>query len=145
MNAEVPGLLGCLIPPWPSPFPTDLRGISTDIVPHTLASMGSSSQTLRLYYRVLPTCHRPAMPKHNRHASSGFAPLRDIHNQSPPLDGFQHHLRSALAVSHDLDGLLLLLLVGLFHPTATCRIHVPGVSPPTQPNLTHRQAVPSCR
>jgi len=36
-------------------------------------------------------------------------------------------------------------LVGLFHPTATSGIHLPGVFPTAQPCPPRRRAVPSCR
>lgn len=37
-------------------------------------------------------------------------------------------------------------LVGLFHPTATCRVvYRSGASPPVQPFLPHREELPPCR
>jgi hypothetical protein len=66
----------------------------------------------------LSTCHWPAdrCTSFAGSPSQGFFPLRDIHTRSPLDSGFPDRLCSTLAVSHDLDGLLLRALCGFVSP-----------------------------
>lgn len=102
------------IPPRPCCFQTGPRGLPSDTVPRVLSIAGSSSRGLAPCSENFTSCHlRSAF------ASRAFLGVtsslhRDI-NASSPLSGSRPNscLRSAHAVSHDLDGLLLAAPCGL--------------------------------
>jgi len=139
MNDDVPGALGCLIPPWRGRFRPRLRGLPPPSSPRTYA-MGSSSRALHSPPEFPEP--QPSKPRGLERLPWGFNPHRDIHRRSPltrrllleagvsrvsqtrfvPSSTF---LTSSTAYSS--DG-----CVGLFHPTATSGIRSSGGSPHTE-------------
>jgi hypothetical protein len=83
-------------------------------------AMGSSSRALRLLYRVPRGRVRPAPPGAEL-LPWGSVPLRDISQKSPPPASIPGPLRSALDVSHVLDGLLLFRPCGFISPRSHVR------------------------
>jgi hypothetical protein len=109
MSVGVPSLLGYLDPAAAFLFPDGPRGLPRNTGPRSLALPGSSSPELRLLSRVychLQPARRPQPPGAFPEVSRLF---RDISPRSPLPGRYPVScLRSALSVSHALDGLLLL-------------------------------------
>jgi hypothetical protein len=156
MSITVPSLLDYLGPASAFLFPDDPRGIPADAVPRSLTIPGSSSHELSLSYRVC-CCLPPASRPQSTNASPGVLLLhRDTSTRSPLTGKLSSScLRSALSVSHTLDGLLLPVPGGHFNPHATCEVCLTGVFPDTQPTwliasscsldlLTSSPLQPSC-
>jgi len=104
-------------------LPADLRGFPPTPAPalmkvrvHPPMSFASTSENYSLFTGLAFPTDLTAYSIHTDMPPQGFSPLRDKNNRSPPLSGFLGHLRSAHAVSHDLDGLLLQLLSGFISP-----------------------------
>mgnify|MGYP003574348997 FL=1 len=125
-------------------FPTP-RWFSLGAVPRSLASSGSSSYELYLPYRVR-SCLSPARCPRALGAflevSFPFATLACGVHYSP---GSHTRLRSALSVSHALDGLLLLTPCGLVSSHCHVRDSLFRGFLRCQAGSSHRRVVPSCR
>jgi hypothetical protein len=77
--------LGRSPPPWPSPFPADLRGVSARHRPPSLAGAGSSSPGLASSSEI-----QPLSPAHRAHAVSTSRGVPSLHrdiNVKSPLGG----------------------------------------------------------
>lgn len=136
---------GSTCPAIASPFPMDVCGIPSTPAPvlvkvrvHPLRNFASSSEN----YSVFIGRH-PKMTSTPTQVSFLFA------TTTPGV----HYRRSSNAPPNVPPSAFLTLsmvyssqcTVGLFRPTATCRIRTSGVFPATQPSPTHRRLVPSCR
>jgi len=97
-------------------------------------AMGSSSRKLSLPCRVLPIRARSVAAVRRSRLPGGLVPLRDINRR--------RHIWSASPTSQTVPSSAFRTpsmvssatgLVGLFHPTATSRVHSPGVFPPMKP------------
>jgi len=119
--------------PWAFPFPVS-PSVFLRLPSPTTFAVGSSSHELPLPCRVLPIRVRSVAAVRRRRLPGGFVPLRDINrrrhiwsasptSQTVPSSAF----RTPSTVSSATG------LVGLFHPTATFRVHSPGVFPPMKP------------
>ena len=114
--------------------------------PRAVTRTGSSSRRLTLHSRVASACHRPRDRSHEDAPSQGLSPLRDVDVWSPLAPRF-------LGLDYVPPAAFLTLStvsssrhpVGLFRPTATCRIRTSGVFPAPKPYRAHRPTVPSCR
>jgi hypothetical protein len=117
------------------PFPAELRGIPSSTIPRSLAIPSSSSRKLHLLYRVrdhLSPARYPQATSASLRVSSFFATsVRKVHSAtsfplpvSVPPSMF---LTSSTVCSFPLFG-------GLFHPSATCKVHLSGFYPGSQPN-----------
>jgi hypothetical protein len=133
------------IPPWRYWFPTRLRGLPTDTGPQSLAFPGSSS-------RELPASSE-SYPLHTCTTASalvrlpwGFTLRRDTNIESPLVSRSPTPcLRSALSVSHALDGLLLSMSCGLVSSRYRVRGSLLRGFPRLSAALALRQAIPSWR
>lgn len=107
---------------------------SSDAVPDSLATVGSSFLQLQCFCRV----------RSHSFLSTGFTrrnslpevsgPIRDISVPSPLGDGFlKGRLRSAHSVSRAHDGLLLCTPCGFVSPHYHVRDSLPGCSPDSCP------------
>jgi hypothetical protein len=120
LSAEVADALGFLLPP---DFPVSREPVwfDLDTVPRPLASSGSSSPELYLLYRVLPLRTCPARKVRGAFLGVPF-PIATSTERVHYRAGFPvPTLRSALSVSHALDGLLLSLLCGFVSPRSHVR------------------------
>lgn len=127
------------------PFLVRLCGSSLAAIPCFRKKTGSSSRTLLLLLRVSRVIDPPgAIPWPDTYLGD-FFPYCDIGSWSPRCDRFPGLLRSARAVSHDLDGFLLQLRCGFVSP----RCHIWGSLFRGFPSHTAVRArhspLPSCR
>jgi hypothetical protein len=124
-------------------FPTP-RWFFLSAVPRSLASSGSSSYELCLSYRVR-SCLLPA--RHECRAPSlGFrSHSRQKRTESTYRRASHARLRSALSVSHALDGFLLHTPRGLVSSHCHVRDSHLREFPRCQVGSPHRRVVPSCR
>jgi len=144
MSIEVARLLGYLLPPWAHCFQRTLRYFR-DAGPRTIASTGSSSRGLYLFYRELSDCHPPETRK-PRAPLMGFRPssrqswVESTNNELPKArltfrpQRFSRSRR--LTPPHTLWA--------CFIPQPRPGFTLQGFFPlPSQPAF--RRAVPSCR
>lgn len=119
--------------PWAFPFPVSASVFLRLPSPITFA-MGSSSHEPSLPCRVLPIRARSVAAVRRRRLPWGSVPLRDINQR--------RHIWCAIPTSRTVPSSAFRTpstvysatdLVGLFHPTATSRVHSPGVFPPMKP------------
>jgi hypothetical protein len=126
-------------------FPAELRGLTSSPAPvpfrdrvHPLVRFTSSSEYWHLQSRPRPS-----------RVSSTFLgvpfPIATSASRVHHSIGSQAYLRSALSVSHALDGLLLLLPCGLISSHCHVRDSLFRGFPRCQADPTCRRAVPSCR
>jgi hypothetical protein len=118
---------------------------SFDTVPRARLSTGSFSHGPVARFRDAFTCHLSAARKHRTLLLGFRSPSRHQHQESTLRWAFRAQLRSALSVSHALDGLLLLA------PSWACFIPQPrpgfslqGFLPAAQPTRlsTRRPLLP---
>lgn len=135
--------IGLLAPTMTFLFPGSLRGLTVLPAPgplrvrvHPLVSFSSASE-----FQPLRTCPRSEL---RRRLPWGLVPLRDIRSTSPLAS--EHPklaLRSALSVSHALDGFLLVIPCGFVSP----RSHVRDspfrgfIPPPSRPASSAARAL----
>jgi len=128
-----------------SRFPARRRGATFCVVPRPLAKTGSSSPELGLLFRVRTAsiclahgCVRrlPWGLVPHRGMSSGD-PLTSEVPPSPYVPSSAFRTPSTVFA--------LRCLVGLFHPTTTSGIRLPGVCSRRPAGPSRRRAVPSCR
>jgi hypothetical protein len=120
----------CGFPLMPSPVP--------------LRAPSSSSPELFPLFRVRPDCH---LPEHRSIQTPPRVrlPIATAACRVHQPASFHTRLRSALGVSHTLDGLLLHTPCGLISSHSHVRdSHFRGF-PRCQAGLPHRQPMPSCR
>ena len=133
------------IPPWRYCFQPSLRGFPTDTGPRSLAFPGSSSPDLTATseYYPLHTCTTASATA--RLPWGSFPPSRHQHRESTSAGNPTSRLRSALSVSHALDGLLFSLPCGLVSSRCRVRGSLLRGFPRPSAALARRQAVPSWR
>jgi hypothetical protein len=119
--------VGFLAPTMASPFPGEPPWFYLDAVPRPLASPGSSSPELDLLFRVLTAPDLPTPRSVDAFLGVRFpfaASAQRVHWRAS-FPGLA--LRSALSVSHALDGLLLSLPCGFISPRNHVRDFLSGV------------------
>jgi hypothetical protein len=114
-------------------FPPDLRGFPSDTGPRFLAIPGSSFHELRLLYRVRHRFSPARRPQPTSSSLGSRSPSRHESVGSTYRWVSQAQLRSALSVSHTLDGLLPLEPCGLISSHCHVRDSVSGIFPSNQP------------
>jgi len=126
-------------------FPAELRGLTSSPAPvffrirvHPLVRFSSSSEYLPIHTR----------PKPSRTSSTFLGvsfPIATSASRVHHSMSSHAHLRSALSVSHALDGLLLCLPCGLISSHCHVRDSLLREFPRCQADPTRRRSVPSCR
>jgi hypothetical protein len=137
--------IGSLAPAVALLFPALPSRFSPDTGPRSLAFPGSSSPELTATseYYPLYTCTVALAPVR---LPWGFVPpSRHQHRESTTAGNPTFRLRSALSVSHALDGLLLSLPRGLVSSRCRVRGSLLRGFPRPSAALAHHQAVPSWR
>jgi hypothetical protein len=123
-------------------FPKDLRGFRADTVPRAVASSGSSSRELYLYFRVLSLSDL----FENADASNTFLevllPIATSTLRVHIRRTSQSHLRSVHSVSRAHNGLLLAVPCGLISSHCHVQDSPSRGFPYHQAVLTRRQASP---
>jgi hypothetical protein len=109
-----------------------------------LSRTGSFSHELCVHFRDQLTCHPPVQRATGISPGVSFPFATSAHGVHLPLS-FQTQLRSALSVSHTLDGLLLPVPSWVcFVPQPRPGFHFRGF-PCRSADSSHRRLVPSCR
>jgi hypothetical protein len=127
------------------PFPARLRGLPVDTGPQSLAFPGSSSRELPASSESYPL-HTCTTASASVRLPWGFALRRDVNSENPLTSRSPTPcLRSALSVSHALDGFLFSVPCGLISSRCRVRGSLLRGFPRLSAVLTLRQAVPSWR
>jgi len=145
MNNEVTSSLGYLFPLWPACFQPTSAVLPRRRPPVILRNPGSSSHQLYFLFRDVTFSNLLNDLAVAERLPWGPAPLRDISRESPHSTGFPVPIFVPSSAFLTLPTVYSSLnFVGLFHPTATYGIHLPGVFPAAQPiHLSMRRTLMS--